>query len=55
MNDLDRRIKSILNEKLEIPEKYDNMIFNTLDSLPEKEQLTLVSRNKFKNRKTSSN
>lgn len=48
MNDLDRRIKSILNEKLEIPEKYDNMIFNTLDSLPEKEQLTLVSRNKFK-------
>lgn len=48
MNDLDRRIKSILNEKLEIPEKYDNMIFNTLNSLPEKEQLTLVSRNKFK-------
>lgn len=48
MNDLDEKIKSILHQRLDIPEEYDNMIINTLNNLPEKDSLPTIRRNKFK-------
>lgn len=48
MKKLDREIKSILNQKLEIPEKYNDMIYYTLRNLPDKENLPVIKRNKLK-------
>lgn len=49
MNDLDRKIKSILNEKLDVPDKYNNMIMDTLNNLPEKQtSLPAVIKHKIK-------